>query len=117
MKIEPVCPFCKCILQSYGKYAFEFCHNHNVFVFVDHFNAVYLCKNEYEIEINHEKQKTVFRKHMPVPHRDLDNPFYVNGFYYMFAADNILSIDIIYNVTPNNFDSYVEKFKSLTIFL
>jgi len=111
---NPICPFCKSPFPSFLDVLF--CPNHDVFVFVE-LNSTYLCKNQYEIETSYQKQKTVFRKHEQIGRYDSNNPFYKNGFYYLHSPPDILSIDNTYNVTPDNFDLYVEKFKSLTVFL
>jgi len=112
------CPFCNEPMKSHPTHSFKSCLNHIPLVFAiidNYYNHVCLCKDGYEIEIT--KSKINFYKHKQILPRDSGSHFFKDGYYYLLTGSILFSIDNKYNITPDNFDSYVDKFKSLSLFI
>jgi len=98
-----------------GSENYPWCDNHDdVSVIIDIFyDCMYICKNQYEIEI--KKNKTILRIHEKNLGA-LESQFFRNGYLYVFSGKNVLNLEKTFPVTPENFDFYIDKFKSLIIF-
>ena len=121
------CNFCgEELIKSQTLYV---CDNHLpvTVIIIDYFDKqqIYLCKNGYEIQISPEK--IYFNKHEKYTPEDEDTigaylvafqreSMNVDGYNYSARGKTIFSINEKYHITPENFDSYVEKFKALVLF-
>jgi len=97
----------------------QMCNNHDQIFVLFLYNEVFLCKDQYEISFGNGFLR--LSKHVKYESIDSDRALLSrNGYYYMETAEDIVAIDVVsvknnYVITPENFDFYLDKLKTLAV--
>jgi len=118
--IHLICPFCKQkLMPIHPGSMVKTCDNHDPIVafFIEH--SVYICKDQYEISFDTLRNRLRLIEHTkeaydtPCEYAKLSK----NGYCYIKSKKPSITIANDYNVTPENFDFYLDKLKILTLFI
>ena len=125
-----ICPFCKLDTSfSYVLGGIIPCFNHDALLLMNVSKSqtllnTWIYKDEFEIRSNYQLKSTTLRKYMPATNSQLAKIFphqtkLLRGKFY-YSTENIISTPLhlkkLIKVSPDNFDFYLNKLKTILTF-